>query len=160
MTGGEETSGLGQPVENAPLRPVVELTPEWATAVAYAFIDVVTSEERQGLDPPQVDECWVAEDLAVYLRYRVGVDGEIKVGTRIPDSNIDPTSAGYALDPRQQAFYFLHDIDTAPPAQWTDQLGYGWFGYESPPQGSWQYAVEELPRIVTVRRLNVTREPE
>lgn len=158
MSSGDEGQRLGRPVQNAPLRPMVELTPEWATAVAHAFLDVVMSEERQGLEPPRVDECWVAEDLAIYLRYRVGIDAQIKVGTRIPDSHIDPTSAGYALDPRQQALYFLHDIDAVPPAQWADRLGYGWFGYESPPRGSWQYAVEELPRIVTVRTLDATEE--
>lgn len=156
MSGDDEKRPLGSPVENAPLRPVVELTPEWATAVASEFLDVVASEERQGLHPAQVDECWVAEDLAIYVRYRVGIDREFKRGTRYPDSHIDPTSAGYARDPREQGFYWLHNIEAASPAQWVDRLGYGWFGHESPPQGSWRYAVEELPRIVTLREPRTT----
>lgn len=150
---GDDGRPLGRPEQNAPLRPVVTLTSDWSAKVARALVELVNHEEAQNLNPPQIDECWVSKDLAIYLRYRIGMDRDIKVGTRITDSNIDPTSAGYALDPEQQALYFLHDIATAPPPEWTDRFGYGWFGYRSPPRDSWEYAVEELGRVATILEL-------
>ncbi|MFC5996817.1 hypothetical protein ACFQE5_21650 [Pseudonocardia hispaniensis] len=143
---------LGRPEENTPLRPVVELTAEWATAVAQEFVDLVWREQERGLEPlpPPVDECWVGQDLAVYIRYRIG---DWRLGRRIPDPHIDPTSGGYALSAREQGFYFFHDLYSPPPREFTDRLGYEWYqcGPEPEPERSWRYAVEEQPRIATVR---------
>lgn len=143
---------LGQPEKNTPLRPVVELTAEWATAVAREFVDVVREAQEKNLDPPPIDECWVGQDLAMYIRYRIGT---WTLGRRIPDPHIDPTSGGYALGEREQAFYYLYDLHSPPPRAWTDRLGYEWYGFGPQPDPSWEYAVEEMPRIATTREFGV-----
>lgn len=134
-----------------PARPVVELTTEWAAAVAEAILDSADEAGRKGLDPPVIDECWVGGDLAIYLRYRIGPDARVRIGRRIPDSHIDPTSGGYALGLPEQGFAYLHDLAAPPHGPWTDRVGYEWHGYGSPPpQPSWEDAVEG-ERLRTLR---------
>lgn len=119
----------------------MELTAAWATSVAEAILDSTVAAGRNGLAPPIIDECWVGADLAIYLRYRIGPDARIRIGRRIPDAHIDPTSGGYALGPREQGFAYLHDLQAPPHGPWTDRAGYEWHGYGAPPHLSWCDAV-------------------
>jgi hypothetical protein len=79
------------------------------------------------------------------------------VGWRIADPHIDPTSSGYALDAHTQAFYLYHDLPEGPGPAWIDHLGYRWYGFGPEPTSSWEAAVEQQPRVVTLRQR--TEEP-
>lgn len=150
---GEAGVPPGCSAENTPVRPVVELTPEFATSVAYEILEVAQSESRRGVDYFPIDECWVGEDLSIYLRYRLGVDGSYRAGWRIHNPHIDPTSSGYALDSHSQGFYFYHDLAAPPEPEWVDRLGYRWYGYGPTPSLSWEAIVDQQPRIITLREL-------
>lgn len=141
---------LGSPEPNTPVRPVVHLTESWTISVAQAFLQVVERERAAGLDPVIIDECWVGTDLAIYIRYTSSFNSGAHAGHRIPNSNIDPTSGGYAEGPDKQGLWFLHDLQGPSESVFVDPLGYEWAGYDPQPE-SWQYCVEQLPRLATVK---------
>lgn len=136
-----------------PVRPIVELTPAWARAVADALLAVADQAHATEPESLLIDDCWVGEDLAVYFRYRILRPYEIRLARREPDVSIDLTSGGYALDAQSQGFYLFHDLYAPPPAQWTDPLGYEWYGFGVEDAASWPTAVEQ-PRLVTLRARN------
>jgi hypothetical protein len=146
----EKGPELGSPEPNTPVRPVVHLTGSWAISVARAFLVVVERERAAGLDPVIIDECWVGTDLAIYIRYTSSFNPEAHAGQRIPNSNIDPTSGGYAEDRDKQGLWFLHDLQGPANSVFVDSLGYDWASYDPQPE-SWQYSVEQLPRLATVK---------
>lgn len=144
----------GRSETNVPVRPVIDLTPEWATAIARQLLGRLDDARQRGWDPPVVDECWIAADRGIYIRYSIPVETNNRVGWIILESNIDPTSGGYALSPEDQGSHYFHTMHTPELPQWTDRLGYGWFRYGSPPRPSWEAAVEQQPRLVTLRARN------
>lgn len=154
MTGHEQGVPPGGTPDNTPVRPVVVLTAQWAEDVGRALLHWADDAERKGLSPPAIDEVWVGADLALYVRYRVGAIDEVRVGRRVPNSHIDPTSSGYAESAEKQGFAYLYDLQGPPFVAWVDRLGYQWYCYGPTPQESWEFAVEQQPRLVTLRARN------
>lgn len=151
MSGRERDVPEGRSPENTPVRPVVELTAVWTEEVGRALLRWAEDAERKHLVPPRFDEVWVGDDLALYIRYRVGGEDEVRVGRRISDPHIDPTSGGFAESADKQGFAYLYDLQAPTFVAWTDQSGYQWYGYDPQPRGSWEAAVERQPRRTTIR---------
>jgi hypothetical protein len=147
----------GASPDSVPVRPVVELTPQWAEAVGRKILDVADSDSEHDISATRIDECWVGADLAIYVRHRLGTEQDYRVGRRIADPHIDPTSCGYALDAHSQAVYLYYDLPGPPDPSWIDHLGYRWYGSGPEPTPSWEAAVERQPRVVTLRQR--TEEP-
>lgn len=92
----------------------------------------------------RVDECWIGEDLAIYLRYSQRSD---RLGLRISDLTAD-VHAGGALDisrsttSAEQAIDFFENYLVDGPglaSRWTDEIGTAWWADEAVP--SWNGAV-------------------
>lgn len=146
----EVGSELGAPGPNTPVRPIIRLTETLAVTVAEEIVKLAERLTKAGSDPVLIDECWVGEDLAIYIRYTSSFNPTAHAGQRITNANIDLTSGGYAEDEATQAQWFLHDLQGPSESVFVDPLGYDWAGYDPQPE-SWQYSVEQLPRLATVK---------
>lgn len=121
--------------------------PEWAAAVARAFVEYHRTYRWGAFAPFPIDECWVGADLALYLRYR---PVSLRLGRRVADLHLDVTgSGGPPADAADQARYVFHDLYGPPPPRWTDPRGYAWSGPD-PRTATWADAVGRTPRLVTV----------
>lgn len=149
-SGDEPAQQVGAPTSNTPVRPVVRLTEALAVGVAREILVLADRLTEAGYEPVLIDECWVGEDLAIYIRYTSSFNPVAHAGQRIPNASIDLTSGGYAQDDATQAQWFLHDLQGPAVSVWTDPLGYDWASYDPQPD-SWEYSVEQLPRLATVK---------
>lgn len=148
----------------------VDLMRTWALSVAENLVDRAECEHRRriersgGVDAaPEfhvVVESWVADDCAIYLRYR---HYGSRIGVRIADLDLDRVT-GTRLDHARRddllgsSVGFANNLyDTVlesgpPPAEereWTDSLGYEWWGDPTPPRG-WNRAIHDTPRLETI----------
>lgn len=107
--------------------------------------------------PQTVRECWLGADLALYVRY---ANRSGWFGARFAGLHIDPTS-GRPIDPavrehssgsaaQQASNLYDGGLGGGAPAavEWTDDLGFGWWG--DVPPGGWAGAVTGA-RLDTIR---------
>lgn len=73
-----------------------------------------------------IDDCWVTDEFALYLRH---VRNDHRLGVRFGRLDINPTTETTPVDSAQEGIYLYHSIyDTPPEQKLTDRLGYGWWG--------------------------------
>lgn len=157
---GEHSSARGgNTVKEPPNIYFADFMRSWAVSVAHCFVWMGTRRTAESVDdgPNVFHECWVDENLALYVRYS---HFSRKVGARFARLDIDPTSTR-PLDPisrenssassvQQASNFYDGGLNGAPPdeTEWTDSLGYAWWG-DTPSEG-WAQAVDNSHRVETI----------
>lgn len=106
------------------------LDAKWAEAVARGVLRIGAR-----YSVPALHEVWVADDLALHIRYALGAEA---LAVRHAHLDVDPTSDGPPTHSARLASDIFHDLHTDPDA-WRDERGYRWWGDE--PADGWPAAV-------------------
>lgn len=110
---------------------------QWASRVALALSEIANKSST-----PALRELWIAEDLAIHVRYLIR---EQRLAARFGALDIEPASGLAAGDPYRMASDLYHDLHTDPgPDAWKDSQGFEWWGDE--PSDGW-------PAVDTRRRV-------
>lgn len=121
--------------------------PANAATLAYDVAATLTARGAEELaahpHDPALEDCWVGEDLALYVRYRYG--GEPR-GHRAAHLDRERLRPEFGLNARNLARQIWLELGAATDPAYVDREGYRWGGDEPQAPVTWEYVIERMPR--------------
>jgi hypothetical protein len=127
--------------------PQPEEPATWAEGVAVALVEHASAEASSRPMGPTLQDCWVGEDLALYVRYRYA---DKPVAHRAAEIGPNTVAPDFTRTRKNAALRVWHELGGSAPPAYVDEQGYAWSGDAPGAPVTWAYVIERMPRTFTV----------